>query len=448
MSTARTRRAVLSAGLAAGSAAALGGCAMGGAGNGAGGGSTGLGKDGDGKRGPVEGSISVWSWDVAAEALKRLAADFTKSHPGTKVKVVDIGYDNAKDKITVGLRGNQGLADVITVEGQSVASYTGNFPRGFHDLTAYVARYGADFDRASWRTVTDANGAIRAVPWDIGPCALFYRSDHYRQAGVTPASVETWDDFVAAGEVIRRKTGHKMLIMDTTDDSLFPVLLQQQGQHYFKGGKVAVATPEAVRALTLIKSLYDKDLVDFQKGWDGLVTATKAGKATTTPTAAWWTGTLTAEMPELKGKFGVAPLPAFTADGARTSNQGGSVLAVPAQSRNPELAWAFLEYVLTSPERQVSMLQKEGLFPAYQPSYDDPYFSAPQEYFGGQPALKVFADLAATVPPVEYTDDGAKASDVINSAVTSVLRRGTDPAKALDSAAAQIASATGRERVA
>ncbi|MGW2109329.1 ABC transporter substrate-binding protein [Streptomyces sp. NPDC001948] len=401
----------------------------------------------DDEGGGVSGRISVWSWDVAAGAMKRLARTFEKRHPGTTVDIVDIGYDNAYDKITVGLRGGSGLADVLTVEGSHMPRFTGNFPSGFYDLTSLGGRYGGDFDRAAWRTVTGKDSAVFALPWDIGPCALYYRRDHFRAAGVDPASLVTWDDYVAAGVRIKKATGRKLLIMDSTDAGILPMLLQQQGQYYFKGGRVALGTPEAVRALTLMKTLQDEGLVDYEKGWDGLVTATKEGKVTTTPTAAWWTGTLTDEMPELKGRFGVVPLPGFTTDGIRTSNVGGSTLCVPAQSKNPRLAWAFIEFLLTDKANQVSMLKGEGLFPAYLPALDDPYLSEKQEYFGGQAALDVFARLARNIPPVENNKDDAKATDIVVSAVNGVMLRGKDPRTALESAARQLATATGRERV-
>ncbi|MFJ7497180.1 ABC transporter substrate-binding protein [Streptomyces sp. NPDC097727] len=444
MSTRPTRRVVLATGLATAASSLVSGCAMGGAG-GQDARDIGGGKDDEG--GEVSGKITVWSWDVAANAMKRLARTFEKRHPGTTVDVVDIGYDNAYDKITVGLRGGSGLADVLTVEGTHMPRYIGNFPSGFYDLTSLGGRYGGDFDRAAWRTVTGKNGAVFALPWDIGPCALYYRTDHFRAAGVDPNSLLTWDDYVAAGVRIKKATGHKLLIMDSTDAGILPMLLQQQGQSYFMGGRVAVDTPEAVKALTLMKTLQDKGLVDYEKGWDGLVTGTKEGKATTTPTAAWWTGTLNDEMPELKGKFGVVPLPGFTADGIRTSNIGGSTLCVPGQSKNPRLAWAFIQFLLTGKTNQVSMLKREGLFPAYLPALDDPYLRAKQEYFGGQAALDVFARLARNIPPVENNKDDAKATDIMISAVTGVMLRGKDPRAALNSAARQLATATGRERV-
>jgi lactose/L-arabinose transport system substrate-binding protein len=396
----------------------------------------------------LHGKITIWSWDVAAKAMTRLAKVFEQAHPGTGIRVVDIGYDNAYDKITVGLGAGSGLPDVITVEGYKLPPYIARYPGGLVDLTRQAAGYRTSFNQAAWGTVTDSHGRVFALPWDSGPCALYYRADYFRQAGIDPATLTTWDRYLQAGTVLKAKTGRKLLVMDSRQDTTLAMLLQQQGQSWFADGKVAVDTPAAERALTLMKHLVDHGLVDFENGWDGLVSATHDGKAATTPTAAWWDGTLTSEMPDLKGRFGVVPLPAFTAGGVRTSNSGGSALAVTAQSKNAELAWAFLAFLLADKANQVSMLHQEGLFPAYLPALQDPSLKAPDPYYaGGQTVMETFAGLAQGIPPVTYDAEDAKADDIVNTAVNRVLHNGADPAQALRSAARQVSSATGRALV-
>ncbi|MFJ2868083.1 ABC transporter substrate-binding protein [Kitasatospora sp. NPDC087314] len=436
-----SRRRVLGAGLAGGALLLTGaaGCATGGAGT------------PDAKRldagsgGKLAGKITIWSWDVAAKAMQRLGKAFEQAHPGTTIDVVDIGYDNAYDKITVGLGAGSGLPDVLTVEGHRLPTYIGNFPNALVDLTGRAAGLAPDFAQAAWRTVTNAAGRVFALPWDSGPCALFYRRDYFQQAGVDPAGLATWDDYLAAGTTLKARTGKKLLIMDAKQDSTFSLLLQQQGQGWFVDGRVAVASPAAEQALTLMKQLVDRGLVDFEDGWDGLVSGTHDGKVATTPTAAWWDGTLTSEMADLKGEFGVVPLPAFTPGGCRTSNNGGSTLSVTAQSKNPELAWAFISALLADKANQASMMEREGLFPAYLPALDHPYFQQPDAYYANQPAMRLFADLARSIPTVEITADDAKAGDIVNTAVNQVLHGGADPGTVLRSAARQIATATSRQ---
>ncbi|NUP50277.1 MAG: sugar ABC transporter substrate-binding protein [Catenulispora sp.] len=442
MSMRTTRRSALIAGYACITALVLavtGGCA------------TGNGKKdpapaiSTGAQAKIDGTVTIWSWDVAAKALQRLAPAFEQAHPGTKIDVVDIGYDNAYDKITVGLKSGAGLPDILQVEGPKMQSYIGTFPTGFYDLTTLAAPLKGQFNAAAWRTGSDDKGKTYALPWDIGPVGVFYRTDLFQQAGVDPASIKTWDDYIAAGVQIKAKTGKKLLVVDPTGDSTFAVMLQQQGQGYFKDGKIAVNTPAAVKAMTVMKELNDKGLVDYEKGWDALVSATKDGKVATTPTAAWWSGTLTDEMKELQGKFDVMPLPAFADGGVRTANNGGSLLSISAQSKNSATAWAFIQFMLADQANQVSMLKNEGLFPAFTPALSDPYVTAPQDYYGGKTVFKTFADLAEDIQPVEYTGDYSKAGDLVTTATTSVMQGGKDPKAELDSAAKQIASATGRQ---
>ncbi|MEV8633522.1 sugar ABC transporter substrate-binding protein [Streptosporangium sp. NPDC051023] len=393
--------------------------------------------------GELSGEIKIWSWDVAAKALQRMAPEFEKANPGVKVQVVDIGYDNAYDKITVGLKSGSGLPDVITLEDARIAGYAENFPGGLVDLSAVAGKYKADFDRAKWAAATSGNGLF-ALPWDSAPVALFYRRDYFKQAGIDPGSIITWDDAIKAGEKIKQATGKRLFVSDLTNPDMFTTLLQQLGQGYFKEGKVAVSTPAAVRALTLLKTLRDKDLPQNEKGWDGMVTATKEGKAATQPTAAWWTGTLTAEMPELSGRFGVVPLPAFDANGVRTSANGGSALAITSQTRNQNAAWAFVEWLLARKDSQVSMMKTEALFPAYLPALTDPLFDQSQPYFGGQRVNRLFADEVRDIPPVELTGDDPQAREVLKKTVSGVLLEGEDPKAALDEAAKRISSATKR----
>ncbi|MET3920967.1 extracellular solute-binding protein [Arthrobacter sp. UYEF20] len=394
----------------------------------------------------VSGEITVWSWDTAATALKRLAGTYTASHPGTTVNVVDVGYDNAYDKLSVGLQANSGLPDVVTVETDRMPGYIHQFPKGFTDLVPLVGAGKADFDQSKVSASTDADGHLLSLPWDSGTVALYVRTDYLAAAGVDPASLGTWDQLLAAGEKIKAATGKTLVSTDLSTGGLFQMMLQQQGKGLFtSAGDIDVSSNEAVSALSVIKAMNDQGLLNNVKGWDGRVSAAKDGKSAVTPEAVWWTGTLTSEMPELAGKYAVVPLPAFAAGGARTSNNGGSTVAIPTQAKNPQLAGSFISFVLASQDNQVSMMQEEGLFPSYLPALDAPLFHEPQPYFAGQKAYELFAAQTRNIPSISYTSDNSKAGDIVANAVVAAVLNHEDPAAALKSAADQIATATSRK---
>lgn len=396
----------------------------------------------------LSGEVTVWSWDTAAAALDRLGKSFTKEHPDVKVNVVDVGYDNAADKLSVGLKSGSGLPDLVTVETQQMQSYIGQFPEGFAEMTDVAKDLKSDMDPSKWAASSDPQGKLFNLPWDAGTCGMFYRTDLFDEAGVDAESIETWDDLIKAGTKIKKATGAKLLVSDVSGSvSLVPMLMQQQGAGYYDAdGNITLDSPEALAALDIVKRLNDAGLIDNEKGWDALVRANKEGEVATEPSGVWWAGTLTGEMPELSGKVKAMPLPAVEPGGGRTANNGGSGLSIPAQAKNPDAAWAFAKYALADADNQVSMMKEEGLFPAYLPALEDPYFAADQEYFGGQPLYTMFSEQTAEIPAVTYTEDHAKATEAMKGVVPGVVLEDVDPEEALAEAAEQLASTTGRKQ--
>lgn len=423
------RRVMLTAALTATAAIALTGCAFGGGAPASDGAD--LKKDA-----AASGEITIWSWDVAASALKRLGADYEKKHDGVTINVVDIGYDNAYDKISVGLQAGTGLPDIITLETDKNQSYLSQFPKGFTDLSPVFGDAKDDFDPFKWDTGTDADGKLRVAPWDSGTVGLFYRTDYFDAAGIDPASIATWDDLVTAGETIKAKTGKTLLTADLSDGGPFFMMQQQQGQGLFdENGDITVNSPEAVQTLTLLQSMQQKGLIKNAKGWDASVTSAKDGDSAVTPEAVWWIGTLEGEAPELSGKYAVRDLPVFAEGGAATSNNGGSGLAIPTQAKNPQLAADFMEFVLADADNQSSMMQQEGLFPSYLPALESDYFQKPSGYFGGEKVFQIFGELTEQIPSITFTSDQSVAADAVSNAVAAAVLNGEDPKKVLDDAA-------------
>ncbi len=395
----------------------------------------------------VKGDITVWGWNVAAKSLDSNVAGFNKLYPNVKVKVEDIGRLDVYDKLTTGLAaGGAGLPDVVAIESDRMDVYTAKFPEGLADLTEKAGKYEKDFDPSKWAQ-SKSKGKIRSIPWDSGPVGVFYRADFFEKAGVDVSKIETWDDFIEAGKKVQAANpGVKMAGIDyTKDDALFRMILGQSGKYYFTPeGKIDLASPEAIQAMTIIKKMKDADLLLNVSGWDGIVGANKNNKVATQVFGVWWSGTISSEAPDQKGKWDVMLAPAVTKGGNRATNLGGSTLAIPAKSKNIDAAWAFVEYSLATAEGQNNIIKNFGIWPSYVPAYSDPFYAAPQAYFNNKPVWKIFAEEVTKLKPVFYTSDNDKGLSVAADAQGAVLS-GTDPAAALKKAADTLKQQTGRE---
>lgn len=397
----------------------------------------------------LSGTVTIWSWDAAAKALESTIPSFNKKYPNVTVKVEDLGNQNVYDRGLAGCAaGGQDMPDVYSIENNEAEVFWARFPNCFVDLNTRGAdKLVKNFPAFKWTELMAGNKRY-AMPWDSGPVVMFYRRDLYQQAGVNPATIKTWDDFVAAGKKVNTKFGGgvKMAtIANGQDDEWFRMLANQNGCFYFDNAAkaVTVGQPGCVTALNTIKKLYDAQVVTTGD-WGGQITNVKAGKTASAMFGAWYEGTIRTNAPDLKGKWGVYLMPASKAGGVRASNLGGSALAIPSSSKNQAAAYAFLEHALATAGGQVTMLKSQGLVPSLLSATKDPYVKTAQPYWGNQAVWQTILSTLGDVPQARGTQYFQDARQVMIVVQADFIKGRYKTAKeALDDAAKKISSATG-----
>ncbi|MBY2923452.1 MULTISPECIES: extracellular solute-binding protein [Rhizobium] len=394
-------------------------------------------------------NLTIWSWNVAASALKSTLPGFNKQFPDIKITVEDLGNSQVFDKtLAACAAGGDGLPDIVSIENFEAEIFWSRFPDCFANLKelGYTADIQAKFPDFK-RTELEVGDVAYAMPWDSGPVAVFYRRDLYEKAGVDPSTISTWDDFIAAGKKISAANpGVVMAQADFNGDSeWFRMLANEQGCGYYStdGQNITINQPACVASLQKVKEMKDAGTLT-SANWDEKIQANTAGKAASQLYGGWYEGTVRSTSPDLKGKWGVYKMPSLTADGPHAANLGGSSLAISATSANKEAAWKFVNYALGTDEGQITMLKEFGLVPSLLSAEKDPFVNEPQPYWGGQ---KVWADILATLPKIVPSRGTAFQSDaeaIFKATQTKFFAGGYPDAKAaLDDAANQIASATG-----
>lgn len=410
----------------------------------------GLGAAGTAQAQDLSGEVTIWSWDIAAQALEAVAQGFMEQNPGVTVTVEDLGNQPVFDRTLAGCAaGGTDLPDIVSVENHEAEIFWAQFPDCFANLTelGYTEELASQFPEFK-RTELMAGDAVYGMPWDSGPVVVFYRRDFYENAGVDPASIVTWDDFVAAGQAVQEANpGVLMTQGDLNGDTeWFRMIANEQGCGYFSndGAEITINQPGCVAALETYKKLVDAGLVGAAN-WGEKIAANNAGTVASQLYGAWYEGTIRTQVPEDQaGQWGVYQMPTVAEGGARASNLGGSALAITSSSDNPEAAFAFLQYALGTNEGQVTMLREFGLVPSLLTAVDDPFVQEPQEFWGGQ---AVWQDILATLPdinPSRGTPFFGDADVILRTAQTGYLNGEYDSAQAaLDDAASQIEAVTG-----
>ncbi|MGI4789771.1 MAG: ABC transporter substrate-binding protein [Janthinobacterium lividum] len=366
----------------------------------------------------VEGQVKVWSWNTAAKSLQALTPAFEKQDPHVRVSV-DMTGARMQTRLMLSLIAGVGAPDVSQLFSTDAPHYiaTGRLT----DLTSVAAKYRSQFPPALWADCT-LHGRVYAIPWDIGPCAVYYKRSLFRKYGIDPAKIETWADYIAAGQQIVQRSGGrtKMLALGPNDlQALFEILIQQTGGQVFDGqGHIAVDSPQTRQALAVIRQMRQagicSDVPAYSQEW---MAGFSGDSLATYPSAVWLAGTIkdtAGDYAGRQGDWGVFRLPAVVPGGLRVANSGGSVLVIPSESQNKAAAWAFIEYALCTRAGQSAQYQNFDLFPAFLPALTAPAFDQPDPFFGGQRVARLFATDVSKIPPLNRTASWAEASGYLS----------------------------------
>ena len=394
-------------------------------------------------------TLTVWVWDINKPALESTIDSFQSMHPGVEVIVEDIGNQNAYDRGLAGCAaGGFGMPDIYLVENNEAEVFWAQFPDCFIDLRDLGASELLPlFPSFKWAELT-AGEAIHAIPYDSGPTAIFYRRDLYEQAGIDVDTIETWSDFIAAGQAMNAATDGAVkmgTVAKGADDEWFRMLANQAGCFYFDqdASEVTVAQPGCVRALETLKELYDADVLAVG-GWVEQIQLIQNSAAASSLFGSWYGGVIQAEAPDQSGLWGVYLTPALEPGGVRASNLGGSALAIPASTAHPELAYDFVVNALANEENQLRILFDYGLTPSLLSLLESPALDQGVEFFGDQAVWSLILGTLGDVPAVAGTAYFQEAREVMIGVVNTYLDGGFASAQvALDQAARQISQATG-----
>ena len=112
----------------------------------------------------------------------------------------------------------------------------------------------------------------------------------------------------------------------------------------------------------------------------------------------WLSGLWRGEMPQLSGKVKLMPLPAWEKGGRRTTVWGGTMLGISKRTRDFEKAWTFAKELYTSQQAAEKLYRGNGIVSPVKKMWSNPIYDEPVEYFCGQPAGRLFLNLAKEVP--------------------------------------------------
>lgn len=383
--------------------------------------------------------LTVAAFPLVDVIAKDLLKDWQRTHPGVRTHVISRQYDDHHTAMTTALSTSGHLPDVIALE----TSYLGRFSLGLglEDLSAPAfgaERFKDRFVPFAIETARNRQGAIVAMPSDIGPGSLFYRADLLVQAGLKEDDLtRSWDSYVDAGLQLKARTG-AYLIGDVR--LLKDIIVRAgtppgEGQFFDNQQRPQITSARFVRAFELARKVRQQGLDAraevWQNDWAEML---KRGRLATEMSGGWMAGQMANWVaPGTAGKWRVAQLPENS-----YCSYGGTYYAIPRRSapERKQLAWQLIQELTLSPQRQFEAFKSQDAFPALLAAQQGDFFDQPLPFLGGQKARQLWRDAARRIPVVKMHKQQKFADEVINAELDNVLEYGKPIPKALQDAQA------------
>ncbi|MDY0393705.1 ABC transporter substrate-binding protein [Virgibacillus halophilus] len=162
--------------------------------------------------------VTLKFWVFGATNYDELAKEYEKENPGVKVKVKTSENDDHHNGLFTALSAGHGAPDLAMIEIDQLDRFKEAKDR-------FVNLYDVGADKVKdkyldwkWEIGESEDGDfLYGLPTDIGPKAMFFRTDLFEKAGLptdpdkVQEMIQSKDDLIQAGEKIKEKTGKPLV---------------------------------------------------------------------------------------------------------------------------------------------------------------------------------------------------------------------------------------------
>lgn len=366
--------------------------------------------------------------------LKQIVDDFNTSQDQIQIKMEIMPWDTLYQKLMPAMiAGN--APDLIAIDSSRYSEYA--MAGKLEALDSYIEKSAVITNENLVQGLFNAgkyDGKQYAIPMACAAMVMYYNKALFRDAGLDPENPpKTMDELQAAWTKLIKKdvsgnvTQYAQSIGVKATVPMIPVFMWANGAEYIVDGKSALASPEAVEAMTVLADSFANGIspvgLTGQEA-DNLFAAQKAAIEFNGPWA----------IPGFRGAgidLGIAEVP--SGKGGHKTWGGGTILCISADSKVKDAAWTFIEY-FNNTQAQTKWSLGVGFIPTRLDMSDN------KELLAGNPDISIFmkAAMYADIFMADQPLSGRIEGEILVPLYEAVTRGTATPADALKKASDQL----------
>jgi multiple sugar transport system substrate-binding protein len=324
--------------------------------------------------------VDFWALGREGEAVRQLVPEFERTHPGIKVKVQQIPWSAAHEKLLTAFAGRV-MPDVFQLGNTWLPEFVAL--RAIHPLDELMSR-SRDLpltDFFAGIVDSDRVGArLYGIPWYVDTRVLFYRKDLLVQAGFDRPPA-TWDEWIEMMARIKQLDTARYALLIPMNEWQLPVILGLQlGARLLKDNNCRgdFESPAFRQAFRFYREIYRRELAPAlaEAQIANLYQEFANSYFSMFITGPWNIGEFRHRLPAvMQDQWATATLPAPTTGTVGLSLAGGASLALSSASTKKAEAWQWIEFLSRS-EQQAAFYRLSGDLPVRRSAWQDDVLAA------------------------------------------------------------------------
>lgn len=299
-----------------------------------------------GSSGKASGEINVFLIpSPSSTSIQSFIPEFEKQ-TGIKVNFSETPYGEAHQKQLLSYQQKAGAYDVAQFDNTFLAPFCQ--AKVMTPLDKYI-KNSTEYDigdfSQSQQDYGKCKGETLGLTLSTEPMIQWYRTDIYKKLGLTPA--KTWDEYYNnAKKVADSGAGGQIMGFGPNVSWWWMTLVWSFGGHLYDDNlNPTVNTKEAVAATDYLKKLLSVSPKGAITASGDDVTSRFLGEniGAMLNYSGYYGMALDPKINKNQGNIGTAPMPMGAAD---ITHLAGWNIGIPADAKNPDAAWKFLEFVL------------------------------------------------------------------------------------------------------
>lgn len=401
----------------------------------------------------VPTKLTLWTFvQQHADFYKFMADEWNKANPDQTIELdaQNIPYDDMHTRLLLAFQSGEGAPDLVDIE----QSKFPNFMKGDVQLVELNDVVDPEIPNIvkSRVDIYSKDGKYYGVDMHVGATVMYYNKEIMDKAGVNPDDIKLWSDVETYGKTVVEKTGVPFITFEGAGNwSWWPAINQLKSDQVGPSGEITVDDPRNIQAMTYFKKLVDEKIAAVSPGVGHDTPEYKAfmnaGGAAAVFMPFWFMNRFTDEMPDLKGKMIIRPMPAWEEGGNRSAGMGGTGLSITKQSKAIDISKKFLAYAKLSKEGNIQVWKQLGMDPIRTEVWSDPAMAEPNKFtdYFGTDIFSTLNEVKDEIYPVNIRETSPKVFDAVrNEIVPKIFQFGEDPETVIKNAAEALRKETGQ----